>query len=68
MRRNRGSIVASSYEGIVGVPTVFDRADMDHLQRLPDHQGEEAFAGVGIVSPNRSLLPEAADVDTVEDY
>ena len=66
---NPGAIVASTYEGVQGVPALFDRVYLQELQELPDAIGArrlfQMHPATVIECP---FLQGGLDVDTEEDY
>ena len=66
---NPAGIIASTYEGVQGVPALFGRAYFNELQELPDTAGARRLfrthSGAVIECP---LIHGGLDVDTEEDY
>ena len=63
------SVVASEYEGTLGVPALFDRALFAELERLADGQGARGVLAAAAGSLHGVPFPGGAfDVDTPQDY
>lgn len=61
-------IVASEYEGIVGVPAVFERSLFPELQQLTGSKGAKAVILRHLIETHRRSFPEGAmDLDTPDD-
>lgn len=68
-QENKGSIVASRYSGLSGIPALFDKSFFDRLLQIDDQQGAKK-----VIEENRDhvFAVEFAggniDLDTPEDY
>jgi molybdenum cofactor cytidylyltransferase len=62
-------ILAASYAGTLGVPTMFRRAAFEKLRNLKPDDGARALLRGGVDEVNSYELPEAAiDIDTPEEF
>jgi molybdenum cofactor cytidylyltransferase len=63
------AIVASEYDGVPGVPAIYDRSVFPSLLGLSGDQGARQFLRSTDLSITRVPVPEAAlDLDTPEEY
>ncbi len=68
-RSGTSLIVASTYNGITGVPALYDRSLLPHLKDLTGDQGARDFLRSQSHPTSLLPLPEATiDVDTPDDY
>jgi len=66
--RNQNPIVAASYEGVVGVPALFDRSYFPRLLALQGDQGARLMIRENMDQVASIAMPEAAlDIDTAND-
>jgi molybdenum cofactor cytidylyltransferase len=68
-QETKAKIVASSYNGTAGVPTLFDRSLFPNLQELGDEHGAKKIIQQYLNITQLVNLPHASiDLDTLEDY
>lgn len=67
--KTKAPIVASSYNGTVGVPALFARSEFDNILSIEDNQGAKLLITQNMSRVLITECPDAAlDLDTPEDY